>query len=301
MKKSKIIVPALALLLLSTAATVSGSVAWFTANRTFETSINDFEVVNTEGNLDVEMTAGLGTTVTNNVAAINNGVKLGDASFNHTDGHLFTDTITANTYKDLGTYTDAITTNANWRVGSAGTTYYAVSWKMTFKYTFAADQSTQNLYLDPTSTMTKSDVATKAAQNESTADASIGFRIAFVGETATYTTKKVWSDLETDENMQSYDYVASTSTKGNYNGDIISTADAGGTSGLVANTAETGANTAANYLGNFNYSQINGQSVASITFGCVAWFEGCDTTNVINDAAFYKIASTMKFFVAKAA
>ena len=42
MKKSKIIVPALGLLLLSTAASVSGTVAWFTANRTYNTTISSF-------------------------------------------------------------------------------------------------------------------------------------------------------------------------------------------------------------------------------------------------------------------
>ena len=45
MKKSKIIVPALGILLLSAAASVSGTVAWFTANRTFEMDAGNFSVI----------------------------------------------------------------------------------------------------------------------------------------------------------------------------------------------------------------------------------------------------------------
>ena len=42
-KKSKIIVPALGLILLSTTASISGSVAWFTANRSVEVQANLLE------------------------------------------------------------------------------------------------------------------------------------------------------------------------------------------------------------------------------------------------------------------
>ena len=51
MKKSKIIVPALGILLLSTAASISGTVAWFTASRTFSTHVNAFSVGSVDGNL----------------------------------------------------------------------------------------------------------------------------------------------------------------------------------------------------------------------------------------------------------
>lgn len=58
MKKSKLIVPAaLAVMLLSTAASVSGTVAWFTANRAVEINASKFEVTTTDGNLAVSATA----------------------------------------------------------------------------------------------------------------------------------------------------------------------------------------------------------------------------------------------------
>ena len=51
MKKSRIIVPALAMLTLSVAASVTGTVAWFTASRTASMSVENLaalEQVNTE-------------------------------------------------------------------------------------------------------------------------------------------------------------------------------------------------------------------------------------------------------------
>ena len=63
MKKSKIIVPALGVLLLSTAASISGTVAWFTASRTFATSVSQFGVGSIDGELTAEVAADIGTKV----------------------------------------------------------------------------------------------------------------------------------------------------------------------------------------------------------------------------------------------
>lgn len=86
--KTKIVVPALGLLLLSTAASITGSVAWFTANRTFKMTAGDFAVVNTKNNLQATLAAGIGTALGNPASGEYN-IKLGgaysltDASFNH--------------------------------------------------------------------------------------------------------------------------------------------------------------------------------------------------------------------------
>ena len=87
MKKSKIIVPALGLLLLSTAASVSGTVAWFTANRVYGFTAGEFAVVNTKDNLSCQLGAGFGTAVDNetNAVSVTGGKILTDASLDHTD------------------------------------------------------------------------------------------------------------------------------------------------------------------------------------------------------------------------
>lgn len=58
MKKSRIIVPALAMLTLSVAASVTGTVAWFTASRQATIKASNLAAFNTEGNLALQLTAG---------------------------------------------------------------------------------------------------------------------------------------------------------------------------------------------------------------------------------------------------
>ena len=53
MKKSKIIIPAAAILALSVGASVTGTVAWFTASRTVSTTVNNLAAINTAGDLGV--------------------------------------------------------------------------------------------------------------------------------------------------------------------------------------------------------------------------------------------------------
>ena len=85
-KKSKIVVPALALILLSTAASISGSVAWFTASRTATVKTGQFTVVKTGDDLDVELhaVAGINTEISNNTLQQKANYNLTDSSFDHT-------------------------------------------------------------------------------------------------------------------------------------------------------------------------------------------------------------------------
>ena len=91
MKKSRIIVPGMAVIAFSTAAAIAGSVAWFTASRTVTISAGSYAVVKTTTNLEVELFDGVGTTVTNSDDnySVTFGGKLTDASFNHLQGNIF--------------------------------------------------------------------------------------------------------------------------------------------------------------------------------------------------------------------
>jgi len=62
-KKSKIIVLALALITATTVASVTGTVAWFTANRAVTVTLNAFASTKLESNLEVTLTSGNGTSV----------------------------------------------------------------------------------------------------------------------------------------------------------------------------------------------------------------------------------------------
>ena len=82
MKKSKIIVPAMAVLVLSTAAAVSGTVAWFAASRTATVGVTNNTIINPEGVLNCQLAAGHITTVAadGKSVAIEENHKLRDAS-----------------------------------------------------------------------------------------------------------------------------------------------------------------------------------------------------------------------------
>lgn len=61
MKKSKILIPAFAVLALSVGASVTGTVAWFTASRS-ATFGSTFATKDLEGSLSVKSTGLIGTT-----------------------------------------------------------------------------------------------------------------------------------------------------------------------------------------------------------------------------------------------
>ncbi len=55
MKKSKIIIPAAAILALSVGASITGTVAWFTAARSVNVNVNNLAAIDTAGDLSVEL------------------------------------------------------------------------------------------------------------------------------------------------------------------------------------------------------------------------------------------------------
>ena len=173
MKKSKIIVPALGILLLSTAASISGTVAWFTATRTFSTTVSEFGVGSVDGNLSAVVAGGVGTKQKGTGSAADKKTilfknddddpsALTDASFNHSNLHLYTDVSTvteANTtnpgqntsaFDDLG-LESAITSSVNkWKAGSKdGTNYfYAVTWDIQLTFEYAAVHNDVHMFFD---------------------------------------------------------------------------------------------------------------------------------------------------------
>ena len=67
MKKSKVIIPAMGILCLSTAAAVTGTVAWFTASRVKNISMSNIKVYNPESSLVMSLENIANTTVNSSV------------------------------------------------------------------------------------------------------------------------------------------------------------------------------------------------------------------------------------------
>ena len=302
MKKTKLIVPAaLAVMLLSTAASVTGTVAWFTANRAVNTSVSSFTASSVGGNLSLTMGAGIGTTFANDVVSVASGVKLTDGSFDASSGILYRTpylaTEPAASTDNFVAISTANDTNYK-RVVGTQTYYFAVTWTMQFDYKFAGDTTAVNLYfnLDETETVSAttknksridytSAVAAETGHSEQTYK---GFRIAFVGTTGS-TVKTVWAPEQTSANVKrisaTTDATDGVAQAGGVN--VLANGDTAAVSYAATPTAAASGN---NYLGQFT------TSVTSIIFTCTAWFEGTDA-NVINEAEMDTVTAHMHFFV----
>ena len=321
MKKSKVIIPAMALLLFSTAASVTGTVAWFTSTRTFESKAGNFQVGQLDGNLACDVTAGIATTKNgdNDISFAANSI-LADASYNHTNDHLYTDIAgAANSYQDLGAWASTAA-GSQWKHGEVGTVtyYYAATWTLTFHYTFVAEQTNINLFFnitDATASITKSG-STSYSEGDTQPDANTaqGFRIAFVSGTTIGTPGDgvVWAPYQTQTNAPAIRYVASTSGLGTYaavgaTGDLLDATSSsiealqnGAGKGQAPGTKP--ATTATNYLGTFVKPAANAEQTVDLPIRITAWFEGTDPSIVTNPSTVMQaLKVTMPFYVRDAA
>ena len=204
LKKSKIIVPALALITATTAASVTGTVAWFSANRA-ATVTASFQATDSEGNLLLKSTKGVGTTVASSTFATTSAVtvdgKLTHGSYNAADsgattGELYVADISEpteeNTNYSVVGYTshgaisgntgDNITpTTYPWMAGKTADTtpvkiWYAVSWTVSIKLESIGNASATNMvFVDFNKTTFGNDT-----------DVNAGFRVALMDGTHTY-------------------------------------------------------------------------------------------------------------------
>lgn len=178
MKKSKVIIPAMALLLFSTAASITGTVAWFTSTRVFESHVASFGINAVEDSLAATVAPRVGTKLDSNDAtkivagatntgansqAVNN--RLYHGSFNAFDTQAWilnpTNDGSTNIFSPCGVektvygvYHGAGQTSADadndWLVRKNAVTtennasqtynyYVAFSWSVTFNYTFGSE------------------------------------------------------------------------------------------------------------------------------------------------------------------
>ena len=368
MKKSKVIIPALGVLILSTAASVTGTVAWFTANRTATITAGEFAVVKTADDLSVTLGSGIGTTATNPVApatpyiTVNSGYKLTDASFDHTAYSApILPVVTPNVPRTKVLKNTALASISAEEMLRGTNTYSAFTWTMTFTVSFSESASKkQGLFIDLSDAATYMHekvtfTAAQAAAIEGTtglytneacttaADAAEhpaadttyyrlapdhtgkAFRIAFVPTAITtsgaacmgYT--KVWADNEgsaegegkfvdgvaAGNDLNAVAYGTATTS---YNGTAFAEAAAGSgkvlmksgdnsgipDDGTLSSTTALSGNS--NYLGYF--AADPGKNV-SITYTCVAWYDGTHPEIVGTATDFERVVASMKFGVAE--
>lgn len=273
LKKSAVVIPALARIAVTAAASVSGTVAWFTANRAVSATASTFTAYDDNGSLEITATAGKGTTVTNKKDVSVRGV-LTDASFDF--ANVWTDV-----RNDDGEAPTAFkqVTDANYKTGSTNKedkeVYYAVDWTYTITLT-SKTKDNVDLFFDLSSTFTGREAD----------DTSNGFRIAMVAGEQESKQKLVWGvdDVKThvsavDNAQSAFDANEYTQTVSDYSKRVDGGAGA-------SNTKE--------YLGTFTPTST------SITITCTAWYEGTDPA-VVSGKTRSSLSATRKFYARNAA
>ena len=211
-KKSKIIVPALALITATTVASVTGTVAWFTASRAVTISASQFHTTTLDSNLKVKVEAyhEAGTTGTNSTTPSDSGTVTVDGLMTHgsyaasnlqtsgnnsgetaTTANLYTpkmDSDSVTGYESKGrAETNGVAPSTGttekvypWKAGSktvnstSTNIWYGVAWKMTFSIDSEVTGVTNTLHFDPaSSTFTDSSTGTGTKTAQ-------GLRIAFM-------------------------------------------------------------------------------------------------------------------------
>lgn len=331
MKKTKVLIPALALIAFSTVASIAGSVAWFTASRQVTVNAGTYTVVKTSANLECEATAGIGTSasVVSNIQTISLGSNvLTDGSFDHKTGTIYQP-------NEGGTAIDTTAREGEGKIRgeiplseataallergdvAGGKVYSAVTFHLEFTVEFGGASGDYGLFLD---TFNSADPAHAGSNFEVTGTpyTAKGFRMAFfptdtVNEHGRAT---VFADLEdngtwdhdgdgsgegTTPQVNKIRYVAGRS---DFDGTDYESTDydlihAGYNVAVpTAPVAKTACSTRPDYLGYFAYEA---NTEKTLNFDVVCWFEGTDPeiVNRAEEEEYQAVVATLKFEAVK--
>ena len=291
MKKSKIIVPALALIAFSTAASITGTVAWFTASRSAVVTAGTYSIQSTATGLSYSVGNGVATTGSgaNGSVSLNSNTELTDGSFDHVNKLFFAPTADGTALADPNgiSLSDAQLATKLVRATKSTITYYtAATFTLTVSYEFGETGDTMALYLDAT----KSHFY-KAGTTTAPSKMGKALRVAIVGQTDDVTTTKVVGLADSNANSKyiNYDH-ASTGAAGSFaaHGDSYASGliDSGfaasenatlpaasGDSRITVSAAEA----RTDYLGKFVFSESVKNQTVNLSFTCVVWYEGTHT------------------------
>ncbi|MDY3209241.1 MAG: hypothetical protein SOX24_02170 [Candidatus Enterosoma sp.] len=330
LKKSAVVIPALARIAVTAAASVSGTVAWFTANRSVTVKGSNFNAVAQDGDLSIKLgdvLVGVVADGTTGSVKMADKTSLTDASYNTTSSELYTKILGENEknetvvtgYEDLGTATvtdtegvvGAVKSNPDWFYVNGSnndktTVYYGVSWTWNFTYVFKSDANDMGLFFnikDSTIGITNKDSDGDKNRNgteytNSAHKVGQGFRLARQAE------------QDTDNKNENQTIV--WAPQGGKNSRVIGT-EATAThefdTGIFHTVGETNASTATDLATDYKTKNSNNgycflgrltSTATTISVKCTAWFEGTDD-NVVNDALNQVVTTTQRFYVRKLA
>lgn len=292
MKKSKIILPAVALLTISTVAAASSTVAWFTANRTVNVEVSEVAVYNPESNLNVKLgaVANSGATVADKKVTMPKYMR--DGSVDAANKKVYKKDVVAGTYEALADNTYFTDTALITGETGAQNIYRATSWKMTFSMVGAAADDYAVL-IDMTNTVTNFTRNDDEVNSKDTKKISESFRIAFVaGDQVT-----VLAPWATEDDLK---YVTNNAASGNYKENKVTVSNKAITSAEIASADKNTKLTAANgYVGTIAKS-TEASTTSELEVTCYAWFEGEDPACVVPaEAINTKVSSILGFYAVR--
>ena len=298
MKKSKILIPAVAVLALSVGASVTGTVAWFTSSRTATVSAGVFESKALSANLKVKSTALVGMTTKDSEATDKSTITVDGAlthgSYNATKanaGLLYVantdDDKKVTSYSSLGDLATAktnasaptTTSHSKWWAGedAAATTnkyiWYGVAWEMAFTAGHNVDD-TVSLFVDY-----KSTTFTDGKDGGTTMP---GLRIALM---TANTVRVIGGEAETN-------HVTGTTTEDvdKFDTGVYNVAGASYTKAVDKTDFSTN-------VGLIDKMTVAESKVSStLTVTAVAWFEGESTAVVSDNAVMSKVTASLAFY-----
>ncbi len=291
MKKSRIILPAIALLAVSGIASVTGTVAWFTASQSTTMQVNNIAAINAAGNLTADIKAVSGIKEENNRSATEGGTTkdyitgntvtleyLRDCSFDAVNKKYYIAGVTDAGVTSVSQLSEAQVAErcTTYNDGeSVKDVYYAARWDVDFNIDSDAFGSYE-LFFDPTSA--KSILRSSSTEKD---DIKKAFRIA------TYTDDELLVWNPTGESLtycgENTEYVAKTETAAAhmaYDSYITSETaeDDDEPNMLIKNstTVFTDADDMDDAVSSIYHLGTNLRQGTKKTVHMVAWFEGSD-------------------------
>ena len=295
-KKSAVVIPALARIAVTAAASVSGTVAWFTATREATVTGGTFLAGTNEGDLVITATDGKGVTFSGDqdpntqTITVQNGVKLLDASYSGTAlteaTPFWTDVENGeHKYKAVSQQYD---TNSNY--------YYGVSWNLTFSIDVTNSKSNYDIFFNAKNS------STTGGDSGVTKTAFRVFRQSGTNESI------VWAPLastaEVNGTAKNLGYVLDADHTAQYTSETASAHGLISKGNTSLNTLALDKGTKNNERGDWLAKCVKDDKTnkATATVRVVVWFEGLDA-NMISDNLnnISSIGTTMKFYARESA
>ena len=270
MKKSKIIAPAAAILVFSSAAAVTGTVAWFTASRIANFGIESITAVNPEAGLKVTLenintSASVDNTEDAQKATLQ---QLRDGSVNLADGKVY-----RGIPKDNGAQPDSYEEVVSpWKYASQVNTkdvYYASAFLAKFKLSSAAAEN-YSLFFD-------ANVSTAAITSGTSATSyqvEKALRIGLKTSTGFVAWAPFMTSLNTTAPAKNDTFVSGTATLGNFTASNLNVGNA--TAATSTLTDETMTTSAAQGLTTAYLGVVNKDGTTTTDVTVYTWFEGTD-------------------------